>query len=158
MRKPLLSLLLIAIGFVILSCEKSEGPDPNKQKTNEELAVEKLTGGSNITWTVANGGSVSKDDSPVTSDFASLEIRLISSASSRSYTSTPNSLFDQSGNWSFVGGNFDKIQLTGNQPAAGREISFSRNGDKLTLKFNIPLPNARVSALAGSYVFELVKK
>lgn len=158
MQKLLLSLLLVAFGFVMLSCEKSDGPDPGNQKTNEELAVEKLTGGSNITWTVANGGSVSKDGNPVTADFSGLELRLISSATSRSYSTTANSLFDQSGNWSFVGGNLDKIQFTGNQPAAGREISFSRNGDKLTLIFNIPLPNARVTALAGSYVFELVKK
>lgn len=158
MQKTLLSLLLIAFGFVMLSCEKTDGPDPIKQKTDEELATEKLTEGSSITWTVANGGSVSKDGNPVTADFSGLELRLISTATSRSYTTSASSLFDQSGSWSFVGGNFDKIQLTGNQPAAGREISFSRNGDKLTLMFNIPLPNARVAALAGSYVFELVKK
>ena len=158
MQKLLLSLLLIALGIVTLSCEKSDGPDPGNQKTDEELAVEKLTGGSNITWTVANGGSVTKDGQPVTGDYSGFELRLISSATSRTYSTTANSLFDQSGNWSFVGGNYDKIQLTGNQPAAGREISFSRNGDKLTLIFNIPLPNARITALAGSYVFELVKK
>ena len=158
MQKTLLSLLLIAVGFVFLSCEKSDGPDQTKQKSEEDLAVEKLTGGSSITWTVANGGAVTKDGNPVTGDFSSLELRLISTASSRSYTTTTNSLFDLSGDWSFVGGNFDKIQFSGNQPAAGKEISFSRNGDKLTLKFNIPLPNARATALAGSHTFELVRK
>lgn len=157
MQKTLLS-LLFAFGFLLLSCEKGDGPDPIKQKSEQDLAVEKLTGGSNITWTVANGGSVSKDGNPVTADFSGLELRLISTASSRSYATTTNSLFDQSGDWSFVGGNFDKIQFSGNQPAAGKEISFSRNGDKLTLKLNIPLPNARVTALAGSYTFELVRK
>jgi len=83
---------------------------------------------------------------------------LISAASNRTYSTTDNLIFDRSGTWSFLGGNYDKIQLSGNQPAANKEISFSRNGDKLTLKFNIPLPNVRVNALAGSYVFELVKK
>jgi hypothetical protein len=158
MQKSVLNLLFFAFGFLLLSCGGTDNPDPSPQKTAEQLAVEQLTGGSTITWAVANGGSVSKDGNPVTVDFSNFEFRLISTAASRSYTTTSNSLFDQSGSWSFVGPNFDKIQLTGSQPAAGREISFSRNGEKLTLTFNIPLPDARVTALAGSYVFELVKK
>jgi len=146
------------MGILMISCGGTDDPDPTPQKTAEQLAIEKLTGGSSITWTTANGGSVSKDGNSVTADFSGFELRLTSTATSRNYTTTSNPLFDQNGTWSFVGGNFDKIQFTGSLPAAGREISFSGNGDKLTLNFNVPLPNARVTALAGSYVFELVKK
>lgn len=158
MQKRLLNLMMLVIGMLVFSCEKNEGPDPTDQKDAEEQALDQLTGGSNITWTVANGGSVTKDGQPVTGDYSGFELRLISSATNRTYSTTDNPIFDQSGTWSFSGENYDKIQLSGNQPAAGREISFSRNGDKLTLKFNIPLPNARVNALAGSYIFELEKK
>jgi len=77
----------------------------------------------------------------------------------KKYTTTSNPLFDPSGTWEFSGNNFDKINLSGAQPAAGKEISFSRTGDKLMLTFTVPFPEqARVTALAGSYVFELVKK
>lgn len=159
MQNQLLNLLFLCLGFLIASCGGTDSPDPSPQKTAEQVAVEQLTGGSTITWTTANGGSVSKDGNAVTADYSGFELRLVSTATNRAYTTTtPNPLFDQSGNWSFAGSNFDKIQLTGSQPAAGREISFSRNGDKLTLTFNIPMPNGRVAALAGSYVFELVKK
>ena len=158
MQKRLLNLMMLVIGMLFFSCEKSEGPDPTDPKNAEDEALELLTGGSNITWTVADGGSVTKDGQSVTGDYSGFELRLISSASNRTYSATDNPIFDRSGTWSFLGGNYDKIQLMGNQPAANKEISFSRNGDKLTLKFNIPLPNVRVNALAGSYVFELVKK
>lgn len=158
MQKPFLYLILLSMGMLIFSCGESEGPDSNGQKSAEELALEKLTGGSSITWAVANGGSVSKDGQPVTADYAEFELQLISSSANKTYRTTANSIFDQSGTWTFLGGNYDKIQLTGNQPAAGKEISFSRQEDKLILRFNIPLPNGRTTALAGAYIFELVKK
>lgn len=158
MQKTLLYLLMFSIGMLVFSCEKSEGPGRGGEKTAEEQALEKLTGGSNITWAVANGGSVTKDGHPVTADYAGFELQLIASSTNKTYRTTANPVFDQSGTWSLVGGNYDKIQLTGNQPAAGKEISFSRHEDKLTLRFNIPLPNGRTTALAGSYVFELVRK
>src|SRR5690554_546615 len=158
MHKSLVFPLLCFLGIFIVSCGGSDDPTPSPQKNPEQEALEELTGGSNITWTTANGGSVTKDGSPVMVDYSGFELRLTSTASNRTYTTTPNPVFDQSGNWSFAGGNFDKMQFTGSQPAAGREISFSRNGDKLTLNFSVPMPNGRVSALAGSYIFELVKK
>lgn len=158
MQKTLLYLSLLTFGMFVFSCEKGDGPGPTGQKTAEEQALEKLTGGSNITWVVANGGSVTKDGQPATADYAGFELQLVASSTNKTYRTTANPVFDQSGTWSFIGGNYDKIQLTGNQPAAGREISFSRHDDKLTLRFNIPLPNGRTAALAGSYIFELVKK
>lgn len=158
MQKRLFILMMLVVGMLVLSCDKGEAPDPSDQKSIEAQAVEKLTDGSQITWIVANGGSVSKDGQSVTADYMNFELRLISTGTSRNYSTTANPIFDQSGTWSFLAGNYDKIQLSGQQPAAGKEISFSRNGNKLMLVFNIPLPNARVTALAGSYVFELVKK
>lgn len=160
MQKSLVYLLLLAVGFFFSSCDGKDDPSPSKEKTAEELAVDALAGGSNITWTVANGGMVSKDEKPVTSDYSNFNLRLTTTATQRTYTTTPNAIFDQNGSWSFVGNNFDKIQFTGSQPAAGKEISFTRTEDRLWLRFNIPMPgpNKRVTALAGSYVFELVKK
>lgn len=158
MQKTVLVSILSCL-FFLGSCGGNDGPDNPGEKTAEQVAIESLTGGSSIIWTVANGGSVTKDGQNLTADYAGFELRLISGASNKTYTSTPNPLFDQNGSWSFAGGNYDKIQLTGAQPAAGKEISFTRTDDRLTLAFTVPMPsNARVTALAGSYLFELVKK
>src|SRR5690606_1113523 len=127
MKKQLLNIMMLVIGLLFFSCDESEGPDPGDSKNAEDQALELLTGGSNIIWTVANGGSVTKDGQPVTGDYSGFELRLISTASSKTYSTTENPIFDRSGTWSFLGGNYDKIQLSGNQPAANREISFSRN-------------------------------
>ena len=158
MQKTGLIFLLAAI-FFLGSCGGDDEPDTPGEKTAEQIAVESLTGGSSIIWTVANGGSVTKDGQTITADFAGFELRLITGASNKTYTSSPNSLFDQNGSWSFAGENFDKIQLNGTLPAAGKEISFTRTDEKLILNFTIPMPsNARVNALAGTYVFELIQK
>lgn len=152
-------LLIFSAGVFLCSCGGNEGSDSPREKTAEERAIETLTGGSNIIWTVANGGSVTKDGQAVTADYAGFELILATGAGNKTYTTTSNPLFDQNGSWSFAGDNFDKIQLTGIQPAAGKEISFTRTEDRLILTFTVPLPsNARVTALAGSYTFELIKK
>lgn len=152
-------LLLVCVMLFLGACGGNEGPDGPGGDTPEQLAVETLTGGSSVVWAVANGGSVTRDGQALTADYAGFELRLTSGASNRTYTTTSNSLFDQHGSWSFAGGNFDKIQLTGSQPAAGKEISFTRTGERMTLSFTVPVPsNSRVTALAGSYLFELVKK
>lgn len=155
MQKSLLYLPLILLGILLVSCGGNDDPDPAKEKTDEQIAVEALAGETNINWTVANGGSVSKDEKAITAEYAEFELRL---AGNRTYTTTTNPLFDQNGSWSFAGDNFDKITLTGSLPAAGKEISFTRTADKLRLVFTVPMPtNGKVTALAGSYVFELVK-
>ena len=141
--------------FSMVSCN-DENPDP--QESPEEIAIGELTDGGNANWVVADGGSVTQDGTNVTANFSTFEIRFVSNRE-RKYTTTNNTLFDPSGTWEFSGNNLDKIQLSGTQPVAGKEISFSRTGDKLILMFTVPFPEqARVTALAGSYVFELVKK
>ena len=156
MQKSLLYLPLILLGIFLVSCGGDDDPDPAKEKTAEQIAIEALTGGTNVNWTVANGGSVMKDDQPITAEYAEFELRLVNN---KTYTTTPNPLFDLTGSWSFVGANFDKIELAGSLPAAGKEISFTRTADKLRLMFTVPLPtNGKVTALAGSYLFELVKE
>lgn len=155
MQKSLLYLQLILLGIFLVSCG-GDDPDPAKAKTAEQIAIEALAGDTNINWTVANGGSVTKDDQPITAEYTGFELRLISN---KTYTTTANPLFDQNGSWSFAGDNFDKIILTGSLPAAGKEISFTRTTDKLRLMFTVPMPtNGKVTALAGSYVFELIKE
>lgn len=141
--------------FSVMSCKDEE---PASQESPEEIAVRELTDAGNANWVVANGGSVTQDGNNVTAAFSEFEIRFVSNQE-RKYTSTSNTLVDASGTWGFSGNNFDKIQLSGMLPAAGKEISFSRTGDKLILMFTVPFPEqARVTALAGSYVFELVKE
>ena len=124
----------IFIFVVFAACTDGTSGEPTKSA--EETATELLAGleGSQ-TWTVANGGSVSKDGSAVTNS---------------------NLLFDSNGSWVFTGSNYDKITLSGIQPASNKEISFTKNQDKLRLEFVVPAPqNARVNALAGFYVFDL---
>jgi hypothetical protein len=150
--------ILLLSSTLLFSCgddDDNGGP----QKTQEELATEELTGanGSQV-WIIGTSGSVSKDGSLQTAEFADFEIRFISNNTGRSYTTTEgNLLFDASGSWGFEGSNLDKIILSGNQPAANKEISYTKNQDNLRLEFVIPAPeNARVTALAGLYVFDLV--
>jgi|SRR5690606_520658 len=158
MQKSLLYLSLILGGLFLISCG-GDDPNPSEENTAEQTAIEALTGGTNINWTIANGGSVIKDNQPITAEYTEFELRLTSGMSNRNYTTTSNPLFDQSGSWSFAGANYDKIQLTGALPAAGKEISYTRTADKLRLMFTVPKPtNGKVSALAGDYVFELVKE
>ena len=162
---PLLSLVLIFT--LLLSC-KEKGENPDTKKTPEQIATESLAGTGTAQWTVAGGGSVTRDGQNVTSTYATFEVFLNSGASglnsstSKTYsTKNGGEIFDDNGTWYFAGTNFDKLILTGIKPAATREISFTQTGTTLRLDFRIPLPGARVdgtSALAGSYTFNLVKK
>ncbi|SFO51673.1 hypothetical protein SAMN04488519_107258 [Algoriphagus ornithinivorans] len=160
MKKSLFSLSLISL-FTVIIFACGDKPAPTPQKTPEQLAVEALTGSGSQTWGIAGGGSVTRSGSTVTDQYQNFEL-ILNSGSAKTYTTRNNNdLFDNSGNWSFAGTNFDKFSLTGAKPAAGREISFTRTGDNLRLEFNIPAPGARINgtfAVAGSYVFNLVKK
>src|SRR5690606_3629287 len=136
-------------------------PEPIPPKTAEEIATEALTGTGTQTWTITGGGKVTREGTDVTSLYPTFEL-VLNAGTSKTYTSKNSSeLFDTAGNWSFAGANFDKIMLTGTKPAAGREMSFTQSGDDLKLVFSIPAPGARISgqlAVAGDYVFDLVKK
>lgn len=154
--RALIKNYFIFIFVAFTACTDGTGSEP--EKTAEETASELLAGleGSQ-TWTVANGGSVSKDGSTVTNDFEGFELRFIVNNTGKTYTTiNSNLLFDSNGNWVFAGSNFDKITLSGIQPASNKEISFTINQEKLRLEFVVPAPeNARVNALAGFYVFDL---
>ncbi|SDY99501.1 MULTISPECIES: hypothetical protein [Rhodonellum] len=162
MQKSILGLLLIAVlGIGMISCkEKKDEPTPSK--TTEQLAIEDLAGTSSIAWTIAGGGSVVRDGRSETNIYQTFEIQFTTNASSKTYaTVNNNSLFDNNGNWTFVGDNFDKIRLSGSQPVAGNEISFTRTGNDLILNFSIAVPsgrNLRSNAVAGSYTFTLKRK
>ncbi|MDF2158622.1 hypothetical protein [Algoriphagus sp. CAU 1675] len=162
MRLSELRIAVFAILMVFFQGCGGDGPEPAPpQKTPEQLAVEALTGSGSLTWVIAGGGSVTRSGTNVTELYQTFELQ-INSGTTKTYTSINNNdLFDASGNWSFAGTNFDKFILTGSKPAAGREISFTRTGDNLRLEFNIPAPGGRINgvfAVAGSYVFNLVKK
>ncbi len=161
MNLKLIRLMMVAVVLFMAQACGGDNPNPTPQKTPEQLAVEALTGTGTLTWGIAGGGSVQRDGATVTDLYSNFEL-ILNSGSSKTYTTRNNNdLFDNSGNWSFVGSNFDKFVLTGTRPAASREISFTRNGDNLRLTFAIPAPGARINgvfAVAGNYVFNLNKK
>lgn len=159
-----LNLWKIAVAVTLLigmqACGGDE-PTPTPPKTAEEVATEALTGSGTQVWGIAGGGKVTKGGTDVTSQFSAFELTLVSKPT-KTYTSkSSNDLFDNSGNWSFAGSNYDKIMLTGAKPASGREISFTQSGSSLKLVLSIPAPGGRINgqlAVAGDYVFDLVKK
>ncbi|QDH79467.1 hypothetical protein FKX85_10640 [Echinicola soli] len=144
--------------MAFFSCGGDDKPTPSKSK--EQVASEKLTGEGAQAWVIGEDGFVTHKGSDETADFADFEIVFSATAGNKAYTSSnSNLLFDESGSWFFEGTNFDKLSLSGNQPAAGQEIAFSGQGNTLRLEFNVPAPaNGRVNALAGDYVFMLEKK
>ena len=161
MNSRQLSILPVLLIFSLLFACKEKGENPDTKKTPEQLATEALAGTGTAQWTVAGGGSVTRDGQNVTSTFATFEVFLNAGASKTYSTRNSAELFDENGTWSFAGTNFDKFILTGIKPAATREISFTQTGTKLRLDFRIPVPGARMdgtSALAGNYTFNLVKK
>ncbi len=161
MKSTLLRIAVLAWIMVIIQSCGGDDPTPTPPKTAEQLATEALTGTGTQTWGIAGGGSVTKSGTTVTDLYSTFEL-VLTSGSAKTYTSKNNNdLFDNAGNWSFAGTNFDKFILTGSKPAAGREVSFTRTGDNLRLEFTIPAPGARINgtfAVAGSYVFTMLKK
>lgn len=156
-----LSILPVLLIFSLLFACEEKGETPDTKKTPEQIATESLTGTGTAQWTVAVGGSVTRDGQNVTSTYATFEVILNSGPSKAYSTKNGGGLFDDNGNWSFAGTNFDKIILTGNKPAATREISFTQTGTTLRLEFRVPAPGARVegnTSLSGNYTINLVKK
>jgi hypothetical protein len=156
-------LLLLFFSTILVSCK--EDTKPTAKKTPEQLATEALTGTGTQIWTVAGGGSVTRDGQNVTSTFATFELFLNAGASKTYSTQNAAELFDANGTWAFAGTNFDKITLSGTKPAATREISFTQSGTTLRLDFRIPAPGARTNdrtrgttSISGSYTFNLQKK
>lgn len=161
MKSTLLRIAVLAWVMVIVQACGGDEPTPPPAKTAEQLATEALTGTGTQAWGIAGGGSVTKSGTTVTDLYSTFEV-VLTSGTAKTYTSkNHNDLFDNAGNWSFAGTNFDKFILTGTKPATGREISFTRTGDNLRMEFTIPAPGARINgtfAVAGSYVFNLLKK
>jgi len=156
-------LLLLLFSFILLSCKEDAKPDA--KKTPEQLATEALTGTGTQRWTIAEGGSVTRDGQNVTSTFATFELFLNAGASKTYSSRNSGELFDANGTWAFAGNNFDKITLSGTKPAATREISFSTSGTTVRFDFRIPAPGASMNertegmtSISGSYSFVLQKK
>ena len=162
MQQKLLNFLLLGLlAFGVFSC-KEKKDDPTPSKTPEELAIEELTGGSSQIWTIAGGGTVIRDGRSETNIYQTNELTLAANSSSKTYvTVNNNDLFDSNGNWSFVTGGLDKLLFTGSKPASNTEISWTRTGDNLILRFSIVAPSGRqlaTAAVLGDYVFTLKKK
>jgi hypothetical protein len=152
------TLAFLAVLFLAIQSCGGEDPAPTTPKTPEELALEALAATGTQTWTLAGGGSVTRDGADVSPTYSGFEL-VMNSGSSKTYTSRNNNdLFDANGNWTFAGANFDKFTLSGTKPAANREISFTASGNNLTLVFTVPTPGSRTSAVAGNYIFKLLKK
>jgi len=145
----LFSILFLCI-ICLASCGEKEVP-----QTPEEQAVEKLSGELGINYTLGTTGYVKRSQVDETQFYPGLSFRL--EGKTKSYTSSGAAdLFEASGNWEFVGSNFDKIRLTGSKPASQVDISFTKNEKDLILVFSVPTPpGARVAALTGNYEIKL---
>ena len=145
--KKFLPFLFLCLGL-LASC----GEDP---KTPEELALEKLSGELGISYTLGTTGYVKRNQVDESRFYPGLTIRL--DGTTKSYTSSgATDLFESSGNWEFVGTNFDKIRLTGSKPASQVDISYTKNGQALIFVFSVPTPpGGRVASLTGSYEIKL---
>ena len=141
--------------FVLFLCFGLFASCTEDQKTPEELALEKLSGEVGIAYTLGTAGYVKRNQIDESKFYPSLNLKL--QGTTKSYTvSGADDLFDTSGNWEFVGINFDKIRLTGSKPAAQVDISYTKNGTDLILVFSVPTPpGGRVAALTGSYEIKL---
>lgn len=162
MKSLFFRLFLLTFGLIAIQSCGGVDPDPDPTlKTAEEIATEALTGTGSQAWGIAGGGSVMRDGVAVTDLYEEFEL-VLKSGTTETYTSKNNNdLFDATNTWTFSGLNFDKFILSGVKPAAGREISFTQNNDNLTLTFTITAPAARingVSAVAGNYIFNLLKQ
>lgn len=163
MYKLLLNILLIStLGLVLVGCKTKDDPTPSK--TPKQLAIEKIAGESSITWVVADGGSVTRNDQSVTNIYQDFELTFGANTNSKTYNTVGGGdIFDSSGNWSFVDNDLSKIILAGTKFASGKEISYTTNGTTdLNLSFSIVAPGADIrmpsAALAGSYRFNLKRK
>ena len=147
--KKLCYLLFLSVWFFTACGEKI---DP---KTPEELAIEKLSGDLGTNYTLGTTGYVKRNQQNESQFYPGFSIRLIGNSKSYTITGAPD-LFDTSGNWEFVGTNFDKIRLTGSKPASQVDISFTKNGQELVLVFSVPTPpGGRVASLTGNYEIKL---
>jgi hypothetical protein len=145
--KKIFPILLLCLGL-LASC----GEDP---KTPEEIAVEKLSGEVGITYTFGSTGYVKRNQVDESKFYPGFSIQLVGTTKAYTTSGAPD-LFDASGNWEFVGTNFDKIRLTGSKPAAQVDISYTKNGTDLILVFSVPTPpGGRVASLTGSYEIKL---
>ncbi len=154
--KSWLLIYVLLIGM-IMSCS-SEKEDPIPAKTAEELAIESLAGTSGTTYSIANGGSIKRNNLDESRFFDGFTLRF--NVSGKTFSSTSgDDLFEPSGTWEFVGNSFDKIKLSGNKPASGVDITFTKTSSQLILVFNIPTPPSGrlegTQALSGSYEIRL---
>ena len=145
--KKFLPFLLLCLGL-LASCAE----DP---KTPEEQALEKLSGEVGITYTLSTTGYVKRNQVDESNFYTGFTFR-IDGANKTYTTSGAADLFEASGNWEFVGTNFDKIRLTGSKPASQVDISFTKTGQDLVLVFSVPTPpGGRVASLTGSYEIKM---
>ena len=145
--KKFLPFLLLCLGL-LASCAE----DP---KTPEEQALEKLSGEVGITYTLGTTGYVKRNQVDESNFYTGFTFR-IDGANKTYTTSGAADLFEASGNWEFVGTNFDKIRLTGSKTASQVDISFTKTGQDLVLVFSVPTPpGGRVASLTGSYEIKM---
>jgi hypothetical protein len=145
--KKFLPFLLLCLGL-LASCAE----DP---KTPEDQALEKLSGEAGITYTLGTTGYVKRNQVDESKFYTGFTFRI--DGANKTYTTAGAAdLFEASGNWEFVGTNFDKIRLTGSKPASQVDISFTKTGQDLVLVFSVPTPpGGRVASLTGSYEIKM---
>jgi hypothetical protein len=106
-------MVFVVVIFAAQACNGGYSPTPTPPKTPEKLATEALTSTATISWALASVNAVTRDGTNVTGLYTNFEL-ILNSGSSKTYISRNNNdLFDNSGNWSFAGANFDKFIMPG---------------------------------------------
>lgn len=142
MRLCSVSCVLFLLAFT--ACDNDDNNEPNE----EALQREKLVG----TWTIGGTGSVIRDDVAL-SGWDAFELTIREQTYETSNASV--TVWPSQGTWKFVTDNVNKIQrdddviLSVNVSGETLQISFQYSDDTA---------NGRTTSVAGSYVFNLIKK
>lgn len=148
--KTIQYLLLLAFSASLLiftACgdDGGDGP-PEPEKTQQELATEKLVGN---TWSLQ---SVTRNSTDVSSDFSGFTITFTSSGFT---TTNGTGAWESSGTWTWTDAQAKSFTL---ENGVAVQVEFSNNDTVLTLTFTVEETTfdiGRTTGLAGNYVFVL---
>ena len=152
--KILFSVCVILSFTIALSCGDDEPDTPTDNRSAQEIATDTLT---SVTWSVANGGQVSYENSDVTTDYPNLTI----SFSATNYNSTNSEgLFNASGTWNWADGTTNSVIDLNDSDKSELTIITLNN---TTFRFRFRQLNdaggtrAGIDGLAGTYELTLTR-
>jgi hypothetical protein len=136
----IIAISLLSLAFGLTSCQG----DDEKESDPHDLIKR--------TWVLGSDGSISKDGSDVTDEYAGLKVTF---ASDGTYTSLNSGhFFDASGTWTWQGNAMTGITLDGDFSVVIAELSETDLHLQLTLDAD-DLQGGRVKGLVGEYDIHL---